>query len=92
MPVPATRPTQRRWRTSLAALAAIGMSPGGASPFNHEWQVIVLSADYAGAFLARDLGDRGLDADRRYEFIYTHDRDTVVTAAKAFLAELPTAA
>ena len=25
MPVPATRPTQRRWRTSLAALAAIGM-------------------------------------------------------------------
>ena len=25
MPVPATRPTQRRWRTSLAALVAIGM-------------------------------------------------------------------
>ena len=25
MPVPATRPTQRRWRTPLAALAAIGM-------------------------------------------------------------------
>ena len=25
MPVPATRLTQRRWRTSLAALAAIGM-------------------------------------------------------------------
>ena len=68
------------------------MSPGAASPLNHEWQLIVVSASYAGAFLARDLGDRGPDDDRRYEFIYTHDRDTVVTAAKAFLGELPTAA
>jgi len=67
------------------------MSPGASSPFNHEWQIIVLSADFAGAFLARELGDRGPEPDRRYEFIYTHDRDTVVTAAKAFLADLPTA-
>jgi EAL domain-containing protein (putative c-di-GMP-specific phosphodiesterase class I) len=68
------------------------MSPGAASPFNHEWQVVVLSADFAGAFLARDMGDRCAEPDRRYEFIYTHDRDTVVSAAKAFLGELPTAA
>ena len=25
MPVPATRPTRRRWRSALAALAALGM-------------------------------------------------------------------
>lgn len=66
-------------------------SPGPSSPFNHEWQLIVLSAGFAGAFLARALGDRGPEDERRYEFIYTHDRDTVVTAAKAFLSDLPTA-
>ena len=58
-------------------------------PLASEWHLIVLGADYAGALVARDAGDDGPAAERRYRYVYTHDRDLVVRAAKAFLAELP---
>jgi DICT domain-containing protein len=50
-----------------------------------EWQVILITAHYAAAFVARDLGDDGPDRDRRFEFIYTHDRDQVIAAARAYV-------
>lgn len=52
-----------------------------------EWTVIVI-APFRRRFDARDCGDIGPAAERRFDFLYTHDRDTVVTAAQRFLQEL----
>lgn len=60
-------------------------------PIGAEWHLIVLGADYAAALIARDAGDDAPEADRRYQYVYTHDRDVVVSAAKAFLAAVPAA-
>jgi EAL domain-containing protein (putative c-di-GMP-specific phosphodiesterase class I) len=48
-----------------------------------EWCVIVIGAHYAGALVARDLGDR--DGRRTYDFAVTHDRQVVVDAGRALL-------
>jgi hypothetical protein len=58
-------------------------SAGVSNPIRREWDVIVLSSDYAAAVVARAV-DRG-----HFEVIATDDRDTVVSAAKAFLADAP---
>jgi len=54
-----------------------------------EWVVIVVKPHYAVAFVARDCGDTGPDSERRFDFIYTHDRDAVVAAARSFLQAVP---
>jgi hypothetical protein len=48
-----------------------------------EWTVVVLSPHFAAALIARDLGDDGPDADRRFEFALTHDRRHVTVAARS---------
>ena len=48
-----------------------------------EWCVIVVGAHYAGALVARDLGER--DGERCYDFAVTHDRQLVVDAGRALL-------
>jgi EAL domain-containing protein (putative c-di-GMP-specific phosphodiesterase class I) len=58
-----------------------------ASHLVREWDLIVLNANYAAAFVARDLGDSGPDLERRFEFVYTHDRIAVVRAATAFIEQ-----
>ncbi len=50
-----------------------------------EWNVIVLGSHFAGAFVARDLGDTGADEDRRFDFAMTYDRDLVVQAARSLM-------
>ena len=37
---------------------------------------------------ARDCGDDGPDADRRFDFVITHDRDLVIRAAQPLLDRL----
>jgi EAL domain-containing protein (putative c-di-GMP-specific phosphodiesterase class I) len=54
-------------------------------PFADEWNVIVLGPHYAGALVARDLGDEDVDSHRRFEYAITHDRDLVLHAARGFL-------
>lgn len=54
-------------------------------PLVGEWTVIVVGAHYAAALIARDLGDRGPELDRRFEFTVTHDRQLVLTAARSLL-------
>jgi EAL domain-containing protein (putative c-di-GMP-specific phosphodiesterase class I) len=46
-----------------------------------EWDVVVLGPHFAGAFVARDLGDTGADSERRFEYIVTYERNLVVEAA-----------
>ena len=43
---------------------------------------------FAGAFVARDLGDTGADGDRRFDFFVTYERELVVRAARALMARI----
>jgi EAL domain-containing protein (putative c-di-GMP-specific phosphodiesterase class I) len=64
-----------------------------ADPLRGEWDVITVGPHFAGALVARDLGDGGPDDQRRFEFAITHDRDLVIRAAQALLNRvIPTAA
>lgn len=54
-------------------------------PISEEWAVIVLGARYAAALVARDLGDGGPDAYRRFTYSITHDRSLVIEAARGML-------
>jgi DICT domain-containing protein len=53
----------------------------------NEWIVMVINPHYAAAFVARDCGDDGPDGDRRLDFIFTHNRDAVIAAARCYLQE-----
>ena len=54
-------------------------------PLLHEWSVVVVGAHYAAALVARDLGDRGLESDRRFLYALTHDRELVLRAADTLI-------
>jgi EAL domain-containing protein (putative c-di-GMP-specific phosphodiesterase class I) len=53
-----------------------------------EWNVIVLDSQFAAAFSARDLGDRGEDAERRFDFCMTYDRELVIAAASTLMERI----
>ncbi len=53
-----------------------------------EWDVVVIGPHFAGAFVARDLGDDGPDDERRFEYFMTYDRDLVTKAARPLLHRL----
>jgi EAL domain-containing protein (putative c-di-GMP-specific phosphodiesterase class I) len=53
-----------------------------------EWDVVVLGPHFAGAFVARDLGDYGADDARRFEYIVTYDRNLVVAAATRLISRI----
>ena len=59
-----------------------------ADPLSNEWTVIVLSPHFAGALIARDLGDPRSAPDRRFEFAITHDRQKVTTAARCLVERI----
>jgi EAL domain-containing protein (putative c-di-GMP-specific phosphodiesterase class I) len=50
-----------------------------------EWNVIVVGPHFAGAFVARDLGDSGPDMSRRFEFAMTYERELVLRAARVLM-------
>jgi EAL domain-containing protein (putative c-di-GMP-specific phosphodiesterase class I) len=50
-----------------------------------EWNVIVVGPHFAGALVARDLGDDGPERDRRFEYALTYDRTLVLAAARSLL-------
>ncbi len=53
-----------------------------------EWDVAVIGPHFAAAFAARDLGDRGADMDRRFDFAITYERGTAVAVARSMIARL----
>ena len=61
-------------------------------PVRGEWDVVVLTPNFAAALLARDLGDSGPDALRRFSYALTYHRETVVRAAGALLSRIVPAA
>ncbi len=50
-----------------------------------EWSVAVLGPHFAAALVAVDLGDKGPEMERRFEFALTYDRDLVTDAAAALM-------
>ncbi len=83
-------------RAALVGAVGTGLSPepanqvrgasiGSDGPLVGEWDAIVVAPHFAGAFVARDLGDTGPDMDRRFDFFVTYDRSLVVSAAQALL-------
>jgi diguanylate cyclase (GGDEF)-like protein len=57
-------------------------------PVRSEWDIIVLAPHFSAALLARDLGDKGPDRARRFEFALTYDRTTVIAAAQSLLSRV----
>ena len=70
----------------LPGLRGAALAP--ADPVRGEWDVTVLGPHFSAALLARDLGDDGPDARRRFAYALTYDRDTVVRATAALLARV----
>ncbi len=98
---PATRARYERLAERSAFVAALGVGMG-AEPVSgvrgadlapddilrHEWNLAVLGPHYAGALVARDLGDTGPDRDRRFEFVLTFDRELVIDVAAALVGRV----
>jgi EAL domain-containing protein (putative c-di-GMP-specific phosphodiesterase class I) len=75
----------------LPAVPATGVSGADLAPddpLRGEWTVVAVGPHYAGALIARDLGDSGVDRDRRFEFMITHDRETVVAAGRSLMGRI----
>jgi diguanylate cyclase (GGDEF)-like protein/PAS domain S-box-containing protein len=100
-----TKATARRYealarRSSLVAAFGVGLpdepvhgvrgaqlDPGDA--LAGEWSVIVLGPHFAGALVARDLGDVDCpDADRRFAFATVYDRSLVIAAARTLMSRI----
>jgi DICT domain-containing protein len=59
-----------------------------ADPVRGEWDLAVVGPHFAGALVARDLGDSGPDLDRRFDYLLTYDRELVVDVASTLLARI----
>ncbi|MFG1927952.1 EAL domain-containing protein [Cryptosporangium sp. NPDC048952] len=62
-----------------------GAALGANDPLRDEWNVIVVGPHFAGALVARDLGDTGPDGERRFDYVLTYERSLVLKAARALL-------
>jgi EAL domain-containing protein (putative c-di-GMP-specific phosphodiesterase class I) len=65
-----------------------GVALDHADPLRGEWDVTVIGAHFAIAFVARDLGDSGPDMRRRFDFAITYDRDLAIDAARAMMTRV----
>jgi EAL domain-containing protein (putative c-di-GMP-specific phosphodiesterase class I) len=59
-----------------------------ADPLKGEWDITVVGPHFAASLVARDLGDDGPDAERRFEFVLSHDRTLAIQVAAALLARV----
>lgn len=78
----------------LPPVPAVGVRGASLSPHDPligEWTVVVVGPHYAGALIARDLGDDGPEADRRFQFTITHDRETVLGAGRSLMGRITSA-
>jgi EAL domain-containing protein (putative c-di-GMP-specific phosphodiesterase class I) len=54
-----------------------------------EWGICVISPHFAGAFVGRPFGDRGLpDAERQYQFALTYNRENVIETARNMMSKI----
>ena len=55
------------------APGVLGVDLAPDDPLRYEWALVVVGAHFAAAFVARDLGDAGEDAERRFDFAVTYN-------------------
>ncbi|TQS42423.1 EAL domain-containing protein [Cryptosporangium phraense] len=60
-----------------------GLDPG--DPLCAEWNVVVVGPHFAGALVARDVGDDGPEGQRRFDYVLTYERSLVLRAARSLL-------
>jgi len=61
-----------------------------ADPLLDEWDIVVLTADFAAVLAAREV-DPDNHAEGSYEFVLTHDRELATAAALTLINRLPSA-
>ena len=99
--------TMRRYeqlsaRRSVVGAVGLGMARrpsagvrGGTLPDGHplagEWTVSVVGPHEAVALIAREIGSTGPESEREFEYVITHDRRTVVAAARSLMQHIGTA-
>lgn len=64
-----------------------GMLPPG-DPLLGEWDIAVVGPHYAATLVARDLGDGGPDAERRFEFVLSHNRELAISVATSLISRI----
>ena len=57
-------------------------------PLRAEWDVVLVAPYFAGAFVARDLGDPGPAESRRFEYFVTYDRHLAIEAARSLMVRI----
>jgi len=96
-----TQRTQVRYRELVKAAGFVGVLGAGMQsepvkgvrgaalsaedPLRGEWNIAVIAPHYAVCLAARDLGDRGPDAHRRFDYVVTFKRELAVAAAASML-------
>ncbi len=68
--------------------AVRGVDVAFEDPILGEWDVAVVGPHFAGALLARDLGDIGIEGERMFEYALTYDRDVVVASARSLMSRV----
>lgn len=58
---------------------------GPDDPVRDEWDVVALGPHYAVALIAQDVGLDVPEPQREFRYVLTHDRDTVVRAARSLM-------
>ncbi len=62
------------------------LAPG--DPLVQEWDLAVVGPHFAAALVAHDDGDTGPEAERRFRYVLTYDRDTALSVAASLLARV----
>ncbi len=65
-----------------------GAHLGPDDPVRGEWDIAVLGPHFAACLVARDLGDTGPEAARRFEFVISHDRELVTRVALSLMSRM----
>ena len=70
------------------AIGVRGGSLGADHPLGGEWTVTVVGPHDAAALIARDCGSDVSDRERLFEYVITHDRSTVIAAARSLMQHI----
>jgi DICT domain-containing protein len=62
-----------------------------ADPLRREWTIVLITSARTRLLTAHDFGDAGADADRRFSYVVTEDRDLAIEAGRSLLARVPDA-
>lgn len=77
--------------TSEPAAGVRGIDLAAGDPLRGEWTIAVVAPHFAACLSARDLGDRGPELERRFEYSLTFDRQLAIAAADSLLQRVTTA-